>query len=315
MRTRAFTSESEVSELALGTWGLAGDGYGPVSDVVQDEVIHRARAYGITLYETADVYGRGAMEERLGRIFGSDPSVVIVTKVGTALESVPSRKRFDAEYVREACQQSGERLRRPRIDVLLLHNPSEQTLSGDVTSNLTAQLLIELKAKGMIGAWGVSAGSAAVARAALACGAEVLELAYNIFSGADLEGLDLSARRVPVLARSVLAYGLLCGQWAEAKVFSNTDHRADRWTQEQLRARLKQLSIVSSILGGEVSTPRAAALRFVLSNPVVSSAVIGPRNRVQLDQLVRDAGKGPEYLPAHSVQRVKDQLARLGVAR
>jgi aryl-alcohol dehydrogenase-like predicted oxidoreductase len=311
MKTTPFIGQSTVSQLSLGTWGLSGDGYGPVSEAVQDEVIQRARAYGITLYETADVYGRGAMERRLGKIFGSDPSVTIVTKIGTDLSSMPQRKRFDAAYLREACARSSERLSRQRIDVVLLHNPAEQTLAQDEVSGA----LGELKKEGKLGAWGVSAGSAAVARAALERGAEVLELAYNCFAMSDLDGLALGAGKVPVLARSVLAYGLLCGQWSETKIFPAGDHRAERWTHEQLRGRLKQLSALSSILGGEVSSLRAAALRFVLSNPLVSSAVIGPRNRVQLDQLVREAGQGPEYLPPSTLSRLKDQLVRVGAHR
>ncbi len=311
MRSRPFTGEGMVSELSLGTWGLSGDGYGPVSDLVQDDVIARARAYGVTSFETADVYGRGAMEERLGRIFASDREVSIVTKVGTDLSSMPERKRFDPAYLRQACQSSGERLKRAKIDVLLLHNPAEQTLAREEACGVLA----ELKAEGKIGAWGVSAGSIGVARAALSRGAEVLELAYNVFTGSDLEGLDLAGRKVGVLARSVLAYGLLCGQWPDNKTFSNADHRADRWTVEQLRSRLRQLSAVSGILGGDIMTLRAAALRFVLANSTVSSAVIGPRNRVQLDQLVREAGQGPPYLAPELRQRLLDQFARMGVTR
>jgi aryl-alcohol dehydrogenase-like predicted oxidoreductase len=311
MKTRPFIGQSVVSQLSLGTWGLSGDGYGPVSDAIQDEVIHRARAYGITLFETADVYARGAMEQRLGKIVGSDPAVTIVTKIGTDLEGMPKRKRFDAAYLRAACERSGERLARSKIDVLLLHNPAEQTLAVDEVWGV----LGELKAEGKIGAWGVSAGSAAVARGALARGAQVIELCYNAIACVDLESLALTSGQVAVLARSVLAYGLLCGQWSETKVFPAADHRAERWTAEQLRGRLKHLSALSTILGGEVTSMRAAALRFVLSNPLVSSAVIGPRNRVQLDQLVREAGQGPEYLTQNSVQRLKDQLARLGAYR
>jgi aryl-alcohol dehydrogenase-like predicted oxidoreductase len=311
MKTRPFTGQSVVSQLSLGTWGLSGDGYGPVADAVQDDVIHRARAYGITLFETADVYGRGAMERRLGKIFGADPTVTIVTKIGTDLEGIPNRKRFDAAHLREACERSSERLARSSIDVVLLHNPAEQTLANDEATGVLA----ELKAEGKIGAWGVSAGSAPVARAALARGAQVLELAYNAFSPTDLDSLVLTPGQVCVLARSVLAYGLLCGQWAETKVFGSGDHRAERWTTEQFRGRLKHLSALSSVLGGEVLTPRAAALRFVLSNPLVSSAVLGPRNRVQLDQLVREVGQGPEYLPPSSVQRLRDALARAGATR
>jgi len=307
MRTRPFTAGRVVSELALGTWGLSGDGYGAVSEAVQDEVITRARAYGVTLYETADVYARGGMEERLGRLLGADAEVCFVTKLGTDLESVPARKRFDPEYLRESCRASSRRLQRERLDVVLLHNPGSQTLE----QSLACDTLIELKEQGKIGAWGVSAGSSVVAQAALARGAEVLELAYNIFSSTELESLDFAGRQVAVLARSVLAYGLLCGQWADNKVFASTDHRSERWTTEQLRSRLRQLSVVSGMLGGEVLTLRAAALRFVLSNPIVSSAVIGPRNRVQLDQLVREAGHGPDYLPAGVAERAKEQLSRM----
>jgi aryl-alcohol dehydrogenase-like predicted oxidoreductase len=241
MKTRPFTAQTSVSQLTLGTWGLSGDGYGPVSEAVQDEVISRARAYGITVFETADVYGRGEMERRLGRIVGSDPSVTIVTKVGTFLDGLPTRKRFDAAYLRSACERSGERLARSRIDVVLLHNPAEQTLARDDVPGA----LEELRREGTIGAWGVSAGSPAVARAALAKGAQVLELAYNVFMSADFDSLALAPGQVAVLARSVLAYGLLCGQWSEAKVFPAGDHRAERWTVEQLRGRLKHLSALS----------------------------------------------------------------------
>jgi len=306
MKTRPFFADRLVSELSLGTWGLSGDAYGPVSESVQDEVIERARAYGVTLFETADVYGRGAMERRLGRIVGADREVTLVTKIGTDLDSVPARKRFDRDYLRAACERSGERL--GRLDVVLLHNPAASTLA---TPDATGALA-ELAAEGKIAAWGVSAGSSEVAKAALERGAQVLELAYNVLSYSDLETLELSPGRVGVLARSVLAHGLLCGQWAETKTFPGSDHRAERWTSDQLRGRQRHLSALSSILGGDVMTLRAAALRFVLANPSVSSAVIGPRNRVQLDQLVRDAGAGPVYLAAGLIQRVKDQLGRMG---
>jgi aryl-alcohol dehydrogenase-like predicted oxidoreductase len=307
MRTRPFTAGRVVSELALGTWGLSGDGYGAVSEVVQDEVIERARAYGVTLYETADVYARGGMEERLGRLLGADAEVCFVTKLGTDLGSVPARKRFDPEYLRTSCAESSRRLQRACLDVVLLHNPCAQTIE----QGSACEVLSELKAQGKISAWGVSAGSGAVAQAALARGAEVLELAYNIFSSGDLDGLDFAGRQVALLARSVLSYGLLCGQWPDNKVFTSGDHRAERWTSEQLRSRLRQLSVVSGMLGGEVQTLRSAALRFVLANPMVSSAVIGPRNRVQLDQLVREAGPGPEYLAPGVAERAREQLARM----
>jgi aryl-alcohol dehydrogenase-like predicted oxidoreductase len=310
MRTRELGKTGlTVSELGLGTWGLSGDAYGPIAEADRDEVIERARAYGVTLFDTADSYGRGETEKALGRLLGKDSDVVIVTKLGTDIGATPARKSFGAEYLRAAFERSRERLGRSVLDVVLLHNPAESTVSeGEATGALKA-----LKESGALRAWGVSAGSAAVASAALAAGAEVIEIAYNVFVGADLEGLSLAAGSAGVLARSVLAHGLLCGYWSESRTFPRNDHRSERWTSEQLRGRLRQLSAVSAILRGEVTTPRAAAVRFALSNPSVSSAVLGPRNRVQLDQLVRDAGSGPSYLEESQLSLLRSELKRLGV--
>src|SRR5688500_8399106 len=90
-----------VSELALGTWGLSGDGYGAVADAEVGRVIERAMTLGMTLFDTADVYGRGDMERRLGNLL--DPSsTYVVTKIGTELGANPARKRFDVRYLSEA---------------------------------------------------------------------------------------------------------------------------------------------------------------------------------------------------------------------
>jgi aryl-alcohol dehydrogenase-like predicted oxidoreductase len=310
MRMRALGKTGlTVSELGLGTWGLSGDAYGPIAEADRDEVIVRARAYDVTLFDTADTYARGEMEKALGRLLGADSAAVIVTKLGTDMGATPARKCFEAEYLRVAFEQSRERLRRDALDVVLLHNPAESTVrEGEATGVLKA-----LKQSGALRAWGVSAGSAAVASAALAEGAEVIEIAYNVFVGGDLEGLTFDEGSCGVLARSVLAHGLLCGYWSESRVFPRNDHRSERWTTEQLRGRLRQLSAVSAILRGEVTTPRAAALRFALANPRVSSAVLGPRNRVQLDQLVREAGAGPAYLEESQLSLLRAELKRLGV--
>ena len=116
-----------VSELSLGTWGLSGDGYGAVDDTVADRTIGRALDMGFTLLDTADAYGAGTMEARLGRMLqGKD--AVVVTKVGTDRTTEPPRKRFDPEYLRASARASMKRLGRDRIDLLLLHNPSPDAL-------------------------------------------------------------------------------------------------------------------------------------------------------------------------------------------
>src|SRR5690348_8709225 len=101
--------------MALGTWGLSGDAYGPVADDEVERVLDRAVELGINLFETADVYGRGAMERRLGAKLPKE--MLVATKIGTDLDSVPPRKRFDLTYLRESFDRSRERLGRDRIDI------------------------------------------------------------------------------------------------------------------------------------------------------------------------------------------------------
>ena len=298
----------EVSELALGTWGLSGDAYGAVAEAEQDKVLDRAVALGITLFETADVYGNGAMEKRLGERLPK--SVLVATKLGTDRNATPPQKRFTREYLRAAFEKSRERLARERVDVVLLHNPVEKTITdGEATS-----CLAELKASGAIGAWGVSAGSVEVARAALAAGAEILSLTYHVFSSGDLRMLhdEIVAKGAGVLAHSVLSHGLLAGFWSLHKEFAPGDHRTERWTPDELRRRVQQLSAVRPLVGGKVQTMRAAAMRYALSSTDVSAIVLGPRSTLQLDQLVREGNVAQPYLTDDQLRALSSRLESLG---
>ena len=302
-----------VSELSLGTWGLSGDGYAPIPETDQDAVIERALALGVTLFETADSYAKGAMETRLGERLAKHPDAVIVTKLGTDREASPARKSFTPAFLREAFQRSRDRLKREVVDVVLLHNPSERSLErGEATA-----LLDELKAAGSIRAWGASVEGLDLARAAIKQGAQVLELAHNAFHNRTLGQLapEIRAQNVGILARSVLAHGLLCGQWPTDKEFASGDHRSERWTTDDLKRRISQLNAIRPAVNGTtVTSLRAAALRFVLSSEVVSSAVLGPRSAMQLDQLLRDAGREPPYLTVEALNALEARLNNVGIS-
>ncbi len=311
MRKRALGKTGlEVSELSLGTWGLSGDAYGPVVEAEVDRVLDRALAVGITLFDTADVYGRGEMERRLGKRLQGAGATYVVTKIGTDLEISPPRKRFDRPHLFTAFERSQERLARDVVDGVLLHNPPIAALR----SSEPTELLKELKKQGKIRFWGVSAGSADVARSAIREGADVIELAYNVFVAGDLHEVagDVSESGAGVLARSVLAHGLLAGQWSAEREFYPGDHRFERWTPGELRTRIRQLDALRPLVSGPVVSLRAAALRFVLSNQLVSSAVLGPRSVAQLDQLVREAGM-PPYLRDTALAELSTRLKKLGV--
>jgi aryl-alcohol dehydrogenase-like predicted oxidoreductase len=301
LRTRPLgKSGLVVSELALGTWGLSGEGYGPVSTDDADKTILRARELGITLFDTADTYGaRGGdphaerMEKRLGRLLGNDEAAIICTKGGNDLDASPARKKFDRAFLRLSAQRSADRLRR-KPDLYLLHHPTVATvIRGEATNALE-----ELQSEGVIRAWGVACGDAAVVRAALERGASVVELPYNVFHQRDLHDVtgELHEAKAGVLARSTLAYGLLCGTWPADKTFPEGDHRRDRWNEAELRRRQAEVAALRPLVKGDVHTIRAVALRYVLSNLLVSSAVVGVRTPAQLEANVRAIGEGPPYL-------------------
>jgi aryl-alcohol dehydrogenase-like predicted oxidoreductase len=314
VRTRALGKTGlRVSELSLGTWGLSGDAYGPVEAAEAERVIVRAAELGFSLFDTADAYAAGRMEVLLGKALARYPGATVVTKVGTDRATVPARKRFDKEHIVASCERSLRRLRpRERIDIYLLHNPSVEALEqGEATGAME-----ELARQGKIAHWGVSAGDVESGRAAIAMGAEVIEIAYNLFHSNELHrmGGEIMVNKVGVLARSTLAYGLLAGLWSKEKTFAEGDHRKDRWTAVELETRLAQLEGVRFLVRGDVHTMRAAAVRFVLANQLVSTAILGPRTVKQLDELVREVGAGPVYMSDEDLARLPRTLDRFGIS-
>ena len=312
MRTRPLGKTGlRVSELGLGTWGLSGDGYGAVEEAEQARVLERALEMGCQLIDTADAYGAGRMEQLVGKAVGDRTDVILVTKGGTDRTTAPGRKRFDGPYLRESLDRSLRRLGRDYVDVYLLHNPSAGVLQGGEP----VDTMLALKAEGKIHHWGVSVGTVGEGREALRCGAEVIELAYNLVHGADLHRLagDIIVSGAGVLARSTLAYGLLAGRWTKEHEFPAGDHRAERWTRVELERRVQQIAELRFLVHGDVQTMRAAAVRYVLANRIVSSALLGPRSVTQLEDLVREVGMGPVYLRDEDLMRVPRALENVGI--
>ena len=207
---------------------------------------------------------------------------------------------------------SAKRTGRDRLDVFLLHNPSPEALH----EGTAVEAMLALKERALVAHWGVAAGDAEVARVAIDRGAEVVELAYNLFHAIDLHRLagELMVARVGVLVRSTLGYGLLAGLWSKDRAFADGDHRRSRWTAPELARRLDQLEAVRYLVKGDVRTLRAAAVRFALANHLVSAAVLGPRSVEQLEQLVREVGSGPVYLPDEDLAALPRALSRVGIA-
>lgn len=301
-----------VTELSLGTWGLSGDGYGAMPDGEADAIVKRAVELGINAFETSDAYEKGGTEARLGRLLEHvKDSTYVATRLGVDRSVDPPRKRFTPEYLEKAIAASKERLRRDALDVLLLHNPKADTLRSP---ELIA-FLKEQRQKGVVRAWGVAAGDSEVARNAIENGCEVLELAHNVLADGDLAvvAAEVDAKCVGIYARSVLSYGLLSGFLRPDRVFPEGDHRRDRWKGHELADRVAHAECIRVLVGGPVLNWRSAAVRFVLENDLVSTAVLGPRTVTQLEQLVRECGRGRPYLDAERLAKLPRRLAEAGV--
>jgi aryl-alcohol dehydrogenase-like predicted oxidoreductase len=250
-------------------------------------VIVRARALGITTFETADIYGDGTVEGCLRELLDSDERAIVVTKVGTDTNARPPRKRFDINWLEQQLAQTRARLGPNLRCVVLLHNPSFIRAEVVALMHRTVQ-------HGQFHAWGVSAGSAELARAAVSADVPVLEIAFNLLWTEEYASVAAEAQghRVGLLARSVLAHGLLGRRFPRDHEFPASDHRSLRWSAEDLALRLEQVERLHGHAEANGSTIRALALRYVLSSPGVSSVVLGPRSTLQLDQLLRDAARG-----------------------
>lgn len=313
MRTRTLgKTEISVSELGLGTWGLSGSGYGPVPDTEARQVIERARLMGVTLFETADTYAAGRMEKELGEVL-KDPKSTVVTKWGTDLISSPSRKNFSDSFLVKCAENSRARLGDSLRIVALLHNPSTKALKNGTGIETMKKLVTE----GTIAAWGISVSDEATAEEALKHEPPVLSLPYNILHVVPLRKVaaEIEKQGTGLLAHSVLFYGLLAGRWAPTKDFRSYDHRSERWAGGALRERVRQLDAVRPLVSGDVTTMRSAAVRFVLENKLVSSAILGPRSSTQIDQLVRECKAEPPYLSAGKMSALEARLTEMDVPR
>jgi aryl-alcohol dehydrogenase-like predicted oxidoreductase len=146
----------EVGAQGLGCMGMS-QAYGVRDD--DDEsiaTIHRALELGVTLIDTANVYGNGANEELVGRaIAGRRDEVVLATKFGIVFTDQGQSVRGDAAYVKQSCEDSLRRLGVDHIDLYYQHRVAQ-----DVPIEETWGALAELVAEGKVRYLGISEASA-----------------------------------------------------------------------------------------------------------------------------------------------------------
>jgi aryl-alcohol dehydrogenase-like predicted oxidoreductase len=236
MKQRTFGDSGRVvSEVGLGTWQLGGSDWGGLDEDAARNVMHAALDAGINFFDTADVYGSGASERRIGAFLrqltqDADPQrqqlgreLFVATKLGRG--STPGgAANFSYEVMRAHTERSLENLGRSCLDLTQTHCvPHAEMKSGGVFTHLQ-----RLQREGLISRFGASVESVEEAFTCLKVeGLSSLQVIFNVFRQKPAELLfeEARARNVAIIVRLPLASGLLGGQLSRTTTFEANDHR------------------------------------------------------------------------------------------
>lgn len=211
-----------VSEIGLGCWQLGGD-FGPIEDTEASTILANAARLGANFWDTADVYGNGLSEHRIGTFYGKPEDLVVATKVGRSAALYPDK--YTKGGIKDSLEESARRLLVETIDLAQLHCvPRDVLEAGEIFSWMD-----ELQAEGLVKNWGASVETIEEAEICLEQeGLATLQIIFNIFRQDATDGLLQKAkeRDVGIIVRLPLASGLLSGKYTRETEFSPTDHRS-----------------------------------------------------------------------------------------
>ncbi len=308
MQSRPFRAlGAPVPAVGLGAWQLGAD-WGDIEDAVADEILGAAMAGGVGLLDTADVYGGGRSERRIGAFLartGWRP--VVATKLGR-LHGFPGP--YERDLLARCIDDSCVRLGVDTLDLIQLHCVPDAVLEDGVVFDL----LREQQAAGRVRAWGASVETVAQARTCLQQdGLASLQLILNVLRQDPVESglLDACAHRgVAVLARLPLDSGLLAGGLRADSAFPETDHRhynrdgaafhvGETFGGLTLRDGLSLVEQVRAHVPAGWSMA-GFALRWILDHPAVTVVIPGASRPEQVRANVAAADLPPLDADTHA---------------
>ncbi len=273
-----------VSVISFGAWQI-GDpefwGDDPQAD--PDGVVGAAIDEGINLFDTAELYGNGRSEEVLGKALrGRREQVFIASKAAT--------QHCNADDLREACENSLRRLGTDRIDLYQVHWPLPSRFN-----EVIIPVLERLRIEGKIREIGVSNFGPRDIEAWMDSGTAVSDqIGYNLlFRSPEYEMIPACRRHhLGVLAYMPLMQGLLSGRYSDLDSIPMKRRRSRHFSgvregtrheeeghERVLRATLEALLDFSEAIHIPLAT---VSLAWLISQPGVTSAILGARNVAQL---------------------------------
>jgi aryl-alcohol dehydrogenase-like predicted oxidoreductase len=255
----------QVSRVGLGTWqfGSREWGYGPgYATGTASEIVARARELGVTLFDTAEVYGFGKSERILARALGADRDQVVVASKVFPVAPFPA-------VVRNREQASARRLQLRRIPLYQVHQPNPVVPDSVIMPGMRSLLQ-----EGRIGAVGVSNYSLDRWRKAdEALGQPVVsnQVQFSLAHPDPLEDLVPFAQRENrmVIAYSPLAQGLLGGKYSVDNRPGGVRAANPLFGTENLRRAAPLLDLLRRVADCQSAKPAQVALAWLLSLPQV----------------------------------------------
>jgi aryl-alcohol dehydrogenase-like predicted oxidoreductase len=279
-----------VSAQGLGCMGMS-QSYGTGDETESVATIHRALDLGVTLLDTANVYGAGANEELVGRaIRDRRDEVVLATKFGIVRDAEGNQgARGDAAYVKQCCDESLARLGVDHIDLYYQHR-----VDPDTPIEETWGALAELVAAGKIRYAGLSeAGAATIRRAHAVHPVTALQSEWSLWTR------DIEAEIAPTCAElgigivpfSPLGRGFLTGAITSTDQFGKGDMRKalPRFSDDNLAANLAIVETVKALAEKRGVTAGQLALAWVQAKGEHVVPIPGTKRRTYLEQNVEAA--------------------------
>ena len=308
------TAALDVSDQGLGCMGMS-EFYGAGDDAASVAVIHRALDLGVSLLDTADMYGPFLNEQLVGRaIADRRDRVVLATKFGNRRGADGSYLGIagDPAYVRQACDASLQRLGVDHIDLYYQHRVDPQ-----VAIEETVGAMAELVTAGKVGHLGLSEASPATIRRAHAVHPiTALQTEYSLWTR-EPEGdgvLDVVRELgIGFVAYSPLGRGFLTGQITSPDDFEEGDFRRNnpRFQGENFRHNLELVDRVREIADEKGCTPGQLALAWVMAQGTPESAVVPIPGTKRVGYLEQNVAANDVALDDKELARL-DQAAPAG---
>jgi aryl-alcohol dehydrogenase-like predicted oxidoreductase len=282
----------EVSCLGLGCMGMS-EFYGAGDDAESVRTIHRALDLGVTMLDTADMYGPFTNEELVGRaVTGRRDRVVLATKFGNERRPDGTRLGINGrpDYVRRACDAS---LRRLGVDVIDLYY--QHRVDRDTPVEETWGALSELVTAGKVRALGISeAAPATIRRAHAVHPVTALQTEWSLWTrDVEANGVLDTVRELGIgfVAYSPLGRGALTGAINDVADLAEDDFRRQhpRFQGENFAANLRLVGQVREIADAKGVTPAQLALAWVLHRGEDVVAIPGTKRVRYLEQNVAAA--------------------------